>query len=125
MMPKPTSRDRDENLVPPGVIEVSPAALELARGFTETVDGISPGRWIAVFDWAMHIELRPGPGQPVEDLGACLTLSAAERKDIPIPFRHVVDGFEFAVEIPKEVWEAAPRRLIDYDDAVPFKLVLR
>lgn len=39
--------------------------------------------------------------------------------------RSFIDGVEFAIEIPKDIWTDRPQRLIDYDETQSFKLVLR
>lgn len=114
-----------EGFVVPGTIAVSPSALEMAKNFYDVVKGNQGKDWVVTFDWAESITVRRGPREPAEDIGACLTLGAYERSQIPRGVTETVDGTEFAIKIPMEVWRKSARRLIDLDEKLLFKLALR
>ncbi len=118
-----TEQNSDHGFTPPGIIKVSPAALEFARDFDETVK--QRGRWVVTFDWAHAMSVRRGPDELSEDIGACLILGAYKRHQVPTGFTETVSGVEFAVKIPRDVWEKSVHRLIDIDEALLFKLALR
>jgi hypothetical protein len=65
------------------------------------------------------------PDKSELDCGACLTLGAYRRDEVPVEARRYADGLEFAVKIPTSVWSKASKKIIDRDDSVYFKLVLR
>lgn len=119
------TENSDREFNPPGLIRLSPAALKFARDLAETVKVTQKGDWIVVFSWAHSISVRREPNAPLEDIGACLMLGASERHEIPPGVTQTVDGVEFAVQIPKEVWENSAQRLIDIDETLLFKLALR
>lgn len=125
VMAIPNPQDFDHGFTPPGTIKLSSAALEYAREFDQSLKSNQPGNWVVVFDWATSISVKSGPDAPSEDIGACVTLGASERHEIPSGFTQTVDGVEFAIQIPKEVWENSVRRLIDIDETLLFKLALR
>lgn len=114
----------EEQYVLPGAVRISPAALQVARHFDEAIR--SAGRdTVVVFDWAVSIAVRRSPTEPLEDVGPCLMLAAAERSDIPPGYIQFVDGVEVAVQIPGDVLESSPNRMIEVDSSRLFKLVLR
>jgi hypothetical protein len=109
----------------PGVVAVSPAALELARGFLEEARRTRPDEdWVVSFDWADSRRVRL-PDNRWEELGEGLDLAVYERVKVPPNVTTTVDGVEFAVKIADHIRERATERLIDRDDAVRSKLVLR
>jgi hypothetical protein len=108
----------------PGAIQVSPTALEYARGFIAMV-AEDYGDHIATFDWSQQITARPTPNAAPYPIDDCLILAAYERSDVPREAAHIVDGMEFAVQIPNEILQASVQRLIDFDRNAFFKLVLR
>lgn len=110
---------------PPGIIKVSAAALKLARDFHETIKATRQKDWVVSFDWSDSIIIRRDPNEPPEDIGACLTLGAYERHQIPPGFVQRLDGLEFAIKIPPDVWQKSVQRLIDVDTGQLFKLTLR
>jgi hypothetical protein len=121
----PNSRDFDHGFTPPGVIKLTPAALQFAREFDESLKNNQPGNWVVVFDWATSISVKSGPDAPAKDIGACVTLGASERHEIPSGFTQIVGGVEYAIQIPRDVWEKSAKRLIDIDESLLFKLALR
>ena len=120
-----TPHQSDPEFTAPGIIKLSASALEYARQFDAMIKGTQKGKWIVVFDWAEQISVKHGPDEPSEDIGACLTLGAYERHQIPYGFTQTIDGVEFAVKIPREIWEQSADRLIDLDETKLFKLALR
>lgn len=111
--------------VPPGAIKVSTTALQYARDFMAAVTAAHGNKYMATFDWSQQITGRASldaEPQPIDD---CLMLGASERSDVPQEAIHVLDGLEFAVEIPTEILQTSVQRLIDFDSGVFFKLVLR
>jgi hypothetical protein len=117
--------DPDHGYTPPGVIQVSPAALQLARDFYETVKNMQGGNWLVVFDWATSVTKKLGPDQPSQDVPDGVMMGASKRHEVPAGFSQTVDGLEFAIQIPKEIWEKSAQRLIDLDKTQFFKLALR
>jgi hypothetical protein len=83
------------------------------------------GRHVATFDWAQSLGTRRNRDVPLEDIGACLTLAAYKRDEVPDGFIQKAGDFEFAVRIPVEILEEHAERLIDIDESLPFKLALR
>jgi hypothetical protein len=81
--------------------------------------------WVTSFAWSDSIVVRRGPNESPEDCGACLTLGAYERHQIPAGFIQTMDGLEFAIKIPADVWRKCAQRLIDVDAGRLFKLTLR
>lgn len=114
----------EEDFTPSNAIGVSPAALAYAREFAESLGSTQGGSKIVSFDWATSIVIK-GPEQPERDLGACLVLGAYRREEVPVEARRFTAGLEFAVKILTSVWAMSKDRLIDRDDSLYFKLVLR
>jgi len=124
MIVKPT-KPQDVEFTPPGVIQVSASALKLAREFQDTIRRTQRGDWVVVFDWATSVEVRREPGATPEPIPDCVMLGASERRHIPARAIHVAGGIEFAIQIPKAIWQSAVQRLIDTDPTLLFKLALR
>jgi hypothetical protein len=120
-----SAEDPDDRFIAPGTLKVSASALQLARGFDEAIASKQNGNWVVVFDWADSISVHRAPDAPWEDIGACLTLGAYKRGEVPPGFTYTVDGFEFAIRIPTDVWQKSTHRMIDTDDTLLFKLTLR
>jgi hypothetical protein len=116
--------DPDDLFVAPGTITVSAAALKLARDFITVVNGEHGRNWIAVIDWATSQTVKRAPDAVSESMGPGLGLGASKYKEIPPAAISKVDGFEFALQIPRHVWEKSARRVIDIDDKQLFKLAL-
>jgi hypothetical protein len=123
---------RSDDVVPisffalPGVVSVTPAALQLAREFGEHIGETRPGEaWITTFHWSDQRRVRvPGTNQ-WKELGAGLDLGAYRPSELPESVIQAIDGVEFAVMVPSPIYEKAVQRLIDKDDGAPSKLVLR
>lgn len=111
----------DEDFVAPGNIAVSPDALRYAREFGAAIGG----GWVLAFDWSQSTRYRAGPSEPERDIGACLALGGYRRHEVPEGYTQVVDGVEFAIRIPSDVWRSRPQRLIEFDESQFFKLALR
>lgn len=118
---KPQSID---GFVLPGRISISPSALKMAKDFYGAVKGSQGKDWVVAFDWAESIVIRRGPNDPAEDVGACLTLGAYERHQIPVGVSQTNDGIEFVIKIPDAIWKGSVRRLIDLDEKMLFRLTL-
>lgn len=115
-----------DHFAPPGTVTVSPSALKLARQFDEHIrDGRRNEAWLTTFSWADARQVQQADTENWEDMGPGLDLGAFERDQVPPEVIHSVDGMEFAIMIGASVYEAAEQRLIDRDDAVLSKLVLR
>jgi hypothetical protein len=123
-MNEPSEQESDADFTLPGVIDVSPSALDLARAFHDTVKGTG-GDWVATFSWSHSISVKMGPNESYQDIGSCLTLGAFKRHEIPAGVIQTIGGLELAVQIPRSVWEKSARRLIDTDETLLFKLALR
>ena len=110
----------------PGEVAVSPAALELARQFEMAVRQARPGGdWLVTFDWALGRRVRHRPDGPWEDFGPGVDLGAGPRSDTPPELIQRVDGLDFAIKVPREIYEQFPERLIDVDETAFSKLALR
>jgi hypothetical protein len=111
---------------PPGLVNISDAALELARAFQQALKERQPDTdLVVVFDWAEGRQFRLKDADEWRELGPGIDLGAFRRSQIPDGVIHPVRGVELAVKISRDVYERAHRRLIDRDDGVLSKLVLR
>lgn len=117
-------RQSDDDFVEPGVVQVSPAALSLARDFASVVGKKNGKAHIVTFDWAESVSVTEAPGERPKQVGPCLMLGAYERHQVPVGLTHSIDGFEFAVRIPKAQL-SSDGFMIDFDPGLLFKLVLR
>jgi hypothetical protein len=125
------------DFAPPGTVKVSAAALEQARQFSKEIheqgtpffdDGhrIRPiNDWVVSFEWAQSRSVRRQATGPREELGAGLVISARERSGFPPEVIHTAGDLEFAIKIPRRVWEKSKLRLIDVDETVLCKVSLR
>lgn len=112
--------------VPLGAVSISSSALDLARQFGEHIKRTRPDEtWVIAFDWADERRVRLPNTNQWEELGAGLDLGAYDRVDLPDGVTQTIDGVEFAVIVPRQVYERARQRLIDRDDGVPSKLALK
>ncbi len=110
----------------PGVVAVAPAALQLAREFGEHIKETRPEQtWVTTFHWSDERRVRLPGTNDWEELGAGLDLGAYEPSELPEGVTQTIDGVQFAVMIPSPAYEKAKQRLIDRDDSLPSKLVLR
>jgi hypothetical protein len=109
---------------PPGMVALSPAALELARRFGEQTKRAKPDQVVA-FDWAISRGVRRRIDGPMEELGPGLDLVSFDAVSVPKDVIQQVERVTFAVRIPKHVYEASAQHLIDVDETAFSKLVLR
>jgi hypothetical protein len=124
-MSNSSANSNDDEFTPPGAVHVSAAALQFARNFNAVAKSKNRGEYVVSFDWAQSISTRSGPDKPLENMGACLMLGAYQRRDIPVHYIQTIDGMEFAIKIPADVWQNSTQRLIDIDVGQLFKLTLR
>jgi hypothetical protein len=110
---------------PPGTVQVSSSALNYARAFIEAIKGSKNGDWIVTFSWCEAMSVKRGANEPYVDIGSCIALSAFERHQIPQGFIQTVDDFEFAMQIPRRIWEKSARRIVEFDESLLFRLALR
>jgi hypothetical protein len=106
-------------------LKLSPKALNYVRDFVEGTTGFGDRDWVASIDWCTSATIKRGPDRPVENIGPGLSLGAYERRQIPAGYTQVVEGIEFALKIPSAIWSQSVERLIDLDESLLFKLVLR
>lgn len=130
---KPPYRD----FAPPGIVKVSAAALEQARQFSTEIQGqamlfSNEGRrmrpiddWVVSFEWAESRSVRRQAAGPREEIGPGLIISAYERSELPPEVIQTAGDLEFAIKIPRQVWEKSKSRLIDIDETVLWKVSLR
>ena len=110
----------------PGVVSISPTALELAKQYrNEIVRTKTPGDWVVCFDWATSRRARRPQTNEWFDLGAGFDLSSYERSKVPTEAVQVVDGLEFLVKISVGALRSSKRRLIETDTGVRTHLALR
>jgi hypothetical protein len=110
----------------PGEVTVSAAALELARKFDKAVRAVTSDRdWIVTFEWALNRRVRYRPDGPWKDMGPGVDLSTYARSDTPANVTQRVGELEFAIKVPKDIYEQTAERLIDVDETAFSKLVLR
>ena len=111
---------------PPGVVRVSPEALKMARRFYETVRRMPQVREpLVTFGWSTARSSRIRPDGPWEDVGPGLGLGAGERSAAPSEAIQAMDGLEFTIRIPREVYERSRQKLIDVDETAFEKLTLK
>lgn len=114
-----------DQFTPPGIVKVSPSALEIARAVGEEGIRAVPGKdWVMTFYWYLS-ETVTHPDSSREEHGPGLDVGGLERWQIPADRIETVDGFEFAIQIPKDVCEAATERLIDREDETSTAVILR
>ena len=110
----------------PGVVNVSAAALQMARDFAAALKRERPQDWVVCFDWADSRQMRfPRPGGAMQELGPGFDLAAYERRTVPHEVIQSIDGVIFAIKIPSRVWLNSTKRLIDVDASSKSGLTLR
>jgi hypothetical protein len=114
----------DDGFNSPGQVGISAAALAEARKFAAAVGALNHGPLIVSIDWALSIVLQE-PGQPEQDIGACLMIGAYRRDQVPQEFINVIDGLELAFKIPDNVWPPGAQRIVDIDKTQLFGFGLR
>lgn len=124
-MPDKYSRPPHSFFAAPGAVRVSASALRMAREFSAQVGATMPGcDQVIAFDWADSRFVRRPAGGPRVELGPGLDIVAYDRADIPADVIQTIDGFDFAVRIPKNIYEARSLRLIDIDAGAASGLTL-
>jgi hypothetical protein len=114
-----------DGLVAPGVLRVSPDALNYARAFIETVTAAHGEGNIAIFGWADMCTFKTDPDGPTQVVKDFLDLGGISRSEIPADAVQTVDGFDFVIEIPLKVLQKSVQRLIDMDENAFARLVLK
>ena len=111
---------------PPGVVKVSPSALQMARELAGRVFA-TPSRipLVIVFGWRDSGWVRKPPNGPRIELGPGIDLAACEAANVPRGVLQTVDGVEFAVRIPRHIYENSALRLIDTGETEASGLRLR
>jgi hypothetical protein len=119
-----TSHDSDEPWVPPRTIALSSRVISFAREFMESVNGERGKNWIVGIGWATSVTVKESPDAASKDLGPGLSLGAYRRPEVPEGMIDRVEGLEFVLHIPRDVWERSAQRRIEFDDNLLFKLKL-
>src|SRR5690242_5786447 len=112
------SHDPDEPWVPPGLVTLSPHVVEFAREFIDSVNSEQGRHWLTGIGWSTSVVIKESPEAEPRELGPGLSLGAYRRHEVPPEFIDRADGLEFALHIPREVWEASKQRRIEYDDTL-------
>ncbi len=84
--------------VAPGVLRVSPAALNYAREFIEAVTAAHGAGNIAIFGWADMVTFKTDPNGPTQVVKDFLDLGGISRSEIPPDAIQTVDGFDFVID---------------------------
>jgi len=78
-----------------------------------------------LFGWADERRVRKPSDGPWIELGPGLDLHGRDVADVPRGVLQTIDGVEFAVRIPRHIYESRPLRLIDTDAEDVSGLTLR
>ena len=100
--------------VTPGVVELTPAALKLARAFADHVAGVDGGNWIVTFGWCTRRAQTDRDGKTTE-FGPGLDLGAHHVRNVPAEAIWEADGVKYAMQIPSEIVARAEKKIIDVD----------
>jgi len=85
----------------PGTVSISPAALAMARAFSEETSRLEPKEdWVVCFDWADSRRARKKGTNEWSDLGSGLDLVAYERNRVPAAAIALIDGLEILTKVP-------------------------
>lgn len=119
--------DRFDGFTLPGLVEVSAAALQMARAFADFLNQDRPDEaWVVRFDWADSRQMRfPRPSGMMQELGPGIDLAGYERRSVPDEVIQTIDGIAFAIKVPSRVWLNSSKRLIDVDSNTSSGLTLR
>jgi hypothetical protein len=119
--------DRFDGFTPPGIINVSAGALQMARDFGDQLRQQMPNQdWMVCFDWADSRQMRfPRPGGMMRELGPGFDLAAYERHKVPDEVLQNIDGATFAIKMPSRAWLNSAQRMIDVDSNAGSGLTLR
>lgn len=116
----------EESFTPPGTLHISPNAVALARAFREHARRAAPDEdWVISFDWADSRRVREKGTNDWREVGSGLDLTAYERGKIKNEFVETIDDIDFAMRVPRSIWETSDQRLIDTDPAAFSGLVLK
>jgi hypothetical protein len=111
---------------PPGVVKVSALALQMARELAERVLVTCPGvPRVIIFSWRDSGWVRKPPDGPRIELGPGIDLGASDAADVPRDVLQTVDAIEFAIRIPRHIYENSALRLIETDETEASALRLR
>lgn len=115
----------DQWFTPPGLIRVSPQAMELARDFWNEAKTTQPEKdWLIAFSWGDTRRYRNvQAGLDWQDLGPGIDIAAYERHEIPQQAIQIIENMEILIAIQQKIWENSVDRLIDVDGAK--RLILR
>jgi len=112
-------------LVVPGVLAVSPAALNYAREVIEAVTAAHGDGNIVMFDWTDMMTFKTDPNAPLQVVKDFLSVGAIGRSEIPADAVQTVDGLDIVIQIPLAILQKSQQRLIDIDENAFAKLVLK
>jgi hypothetical protein len=116
----------DETFTPPGTLRISQAAVALAREFREHARRAAPDQdWVISFDWADSRRVREKGTNDWREVGSGLDLTAYQRDKVKNEFVETIDDIDFAMRVPRSIWETSNQRLIDTDPAAFSGLTLR
>jgi hypothetical protein len=112
--------------VEPGVLRVSDAVVEKLREYAR-----EHPLWprdvprLPTISWYDENRIRTPGTNEWRELGPGLMPGWSDTVTVPANCVHVVDGFEFAVEMLPHILARASERRIDSDDTAPTGFVLR
>ena len=116
----------DGSFTPLGTLRISQAAVALAREFREHARRVAPDEdWVISFDWADSRRVREKGTNDWREVGSGIDLTAYERDKIKNEFIETIDDIDFAMRVPRSIWETSNQRLIDTDSAAFSGLILR
>ena len=99
---------------PPRSIDVSPAAMKLARDLLATARRADPKTsWVAVFDWSDERRVRERATSQWVDIGPGLDLAAYAAHDLPPEVAQLHDGVPITFKIPGTIRDALALKRID------------
>ena len=114
-----------KEFVAPGVLRVSPAALNYAREFIEAVTAAHGDGNIAIFGWTDMVTFKTDPDGPLQIVKDFMDLGGISRSQIPADAIETVDGLDIVIQIPLKILQKSVQRLIDMDETAFAKLVLK
>jgi hypothetical protein len=114
-----------DGLVVPGVLQVSPQALNYAREFVEAVTAAHGEGNIAMFAWIDLTTFKTDPNGPLQVVKDFLSVGAIGRGEIPADAIQTVDGLDLVIQLPLAVLQKSVQRLIDFDENAFDRLVLK
>ncbi len=100
-----------DQLIPNHLGSLTDSAIAVMTPFASGLQA----RWIAGFYYYTSSKFRQKDGADWIEQGPGIGLGAFERKSIGRQNIHMVNGLEFIIQIPIEIWNKAPRGFIDID----------